>query len=212
MAARLSLHRALVTFVACGAVACGLSVSGLEDEATKGGGGSHPGSGGGPVTTMDSGAPGPSADGSTTGTVTFDATSPDDAAPSDDAPTEDVHVLDPDASFEGGDPCDLDEDGFRATGECGGDDCCDFDGRAHPGETSYFETTDACGSFDFDCNGKDDPQYTGVASCALGFFQCNGEGFDKTPPACGQSATYDACQYDLFFCSNGPTSKVQPCR
>jgi hypothetical protein len=32
-------------------------------------------------------------------------------------------------------------------------DCCDSDASAHPGESAYFSSPDACGSWDFDCDG-----------------------------------------------------------
>jgi hypothetical protein len=33
-------------------------------------------------------------------------------------------------------------------------DCCDTDASAHPGQTKYFGVPDACGSWDYDCNGS----------------------------------------------------------
>jgi hypothetical protein len=32
-------------------------------------------------------------------------------------------------------------------------DCCDTDASAHPGQTAFFSSADACGSWDFDCDG-----------------------------------------------------------
>jgi hypothetical protein len=43
-------------------------------------------------------------------------------------------------------------------------DCCDLDKAAHPGVTAYYSTPDACGNFDYDCNGvieKDATSCTG---------------------------------------------------
>lgn len=37
-----------------------------------------------------------------------------------------------------------------------GDDCCDSDANAFPGQSMYFHTTDACGGWDYDCNGTVD--------------------------------------------------------
>jgi hypothetical protein len=34
-----------------------------------------------------------------------------------------------------------------------GGDCCDSDANAHPGQTAYFTTEDACGSWDYSCDG-----------------------------------------------------------
>jgi hypothetical protein len=211
MTTRLSPRRALLalTLTACGA-ACGLDVSGTGDEATTTTAPPHPSSGGDPVKLVDASTSGTkTVDGSVSPTPGIDSSvgSPEDAA------DQDVHLLDPDASYEeAGDPCDLDEDGYRATGTCGGNDCCDFDSRAHPGDTSYYGTKDACGSFDYDCNGQDEEEFPQAASCQLAFFACNGSGFDKTPPACGIAATFDTCPFDVLFCGGDQKSEVQPCR
>lgn len=34
-----------------------------------------------------------------------------------------------------------------------GGDCCDSDANAHPGQTKYFTSADACGGWDYDCDG-----------------------------------------------------------
>jgi hypothetical protein len=34
-----------------------------------------------------------------------------------------------------------------------GGDCCDSDANAYPGETKYFTAADACGSYDYNCDG-----------------------------------------------------------
>jgi hypothetical protein len=47
-----------------------------------------------------------------------------------------------------------------------GGDCCDFDKTANPAvpKTSYFTTPDACGDFDYDCDGLLEKQHT-TGSC-----------------------------------------------
>jgi hypothetical protein len=136
----------------------------------------------------------------------------DSASSIPDVDVPDVHVLSPDASYaDAGDPCDLDQDGFRASGTCGGTDCCDYDGRAYPGEKSFYATPDACGSFDYDCDTKNEPQYTTV-NCQFGVFTCNGDGFDKTPPPCGVVATFDSCDYYVVYCGTSQSSKAQGCK
>jgi hypothetical protein len=124
----------------------------------------------------------------------------------------DAIVLAPDAATgTEGDPCDLDEDGYKAMGAaCGGNDCCDFDGRAYPGEANFYTSADACGSFDYDCNDADEPEYA-QANCQLALFQCVGNGFDKAPPACGVTATYDTCNF-FVVCYTSQSSVAQGCR
>ncbi|NMA48547.1 MAG: hypothetical protein GX947_02055 [Tissierellia bacterium] len=61
--------------------------------------------------------------------------------------------------------CYVDNDGDRyapssgtkkcqASSQLSGTDCCDSDSRAKPGQTSYYTTTNNCGSWDYDCNGS----------------------------------------------------------
>jgi len=42
-----------------------------------------------------------------------------------------------------------------------GADCCDTDVNSYPGESTYYATTNACGSWDWDCNGT-----TNQSNCA----------------------------------------------
>jgi hypothetical protein len=82
-------------------------------------------------------------------------------------------------------------------------DCCDTDSRAHPGQTAFFTgvdggTTDTCGSWDYDCSGAVEMQYTNLPNTCLDLpcstftsastqcstpAQCNGY-LDPNPP-CG---------------------------
>jgi hypothetical protein len=43
-------------------------------------------------------------------------------------------------------------------------DCCDSDTNAHPGQTSYFTTADACGSFDYNCDTHETPKSNGPSN------------------------------------------------
>jgi hypothetical protein len=153
--------------------------------------------------------------------ATVDASSPFVDASFDDA-TNDASlasdtIVTPDAiatiddGGEAGDPCDQDGDGHRSNASgCGGDDCCDMDRTAHPGQTSYFATRDACGNYDYDCNGKEDIE-SGVANCSLGFFACNGDGFDSFT-VCGVTASYTTCAYSGFGCNHDGSMRTQRCR
>jgi hypothetical protein len=111
--------------------------------------------------------------------------------------------------------CDDDGDGYLALdAACGGTDCCDQDAHVHPGQTSYFTKPGACGGYDYDCDGKESPQY-GAASCLWSSFSCSGDGFAPPVPGCGDNGTYTSCSvpwYDVFSCtgSNGP--QAQGCR
>ena len=131
------------------------------------------------------------------------ATSTDDSAvaPVDAGPS----------AMDGGGGCDQDGDGHKAMGPtCAGDDCCDIDANARPGQTLYYSSADGCGSFDYDCNGKVDEQYAAV-SCSLGFFTCSGDGFATPVPACGATGTYDSCNFGVFTCNQQGAARVQGC-
>jgi hypothetical protein len=53
-------------------------------------------------------------------------------------------------------PADAPPSGYATAGG----DCCDSDGRAHPGQTSSFPTPDQCGSWDYNCDGYVEEQFT----------------------------------------------------
>jgi hypothetical protein len=60
--------------------------------------------------------------------------------------------------------CDVEPDPPGGYAVAGGD-CCDADPNVHPGQLAYFTMSSACGSFDYDCNGTEEPQ---DPSCKLG--------------------------------------------
>lgn len=83
------------------------------------------------------------------------------------------------------------------------DDCCDGDAAANPDQTTSRSVQNACGSFDYDCDGSitnDGQANIGVTSCAqVPLAQCSDLGSDiiwtpnGTPPACGTTGTFTAC-------------------
>jgi hypothetical protein len=200
-----------LAFVVVTTSGCGLDKNGLEavrPDATA----TAPG---GPTTEAGSSGGDPDASGSASPDATLSGDGSSGAVDSsiEDTAPPDVHILDPDASYEeAGNECDLDQDGYKSSSDgCGGDDCCDYDSRANPGDTSYYSVADACGSFDYDCNGKLDAQYAQV-NCQLGFFVCSGNGFDQAPPACGVTATFDTCNDAVFVCTTSQSQVAQGCR
>jgi hypothetical protein len=135
-----------------------------------------------------------------------------DGAPPADASGEDVH----EAGVDAPPVCDFDLDTYHATGgTCGGNDCCDTDRNAHPGVTAFFTQADDCGSFDYDCNGKQDPQYaTSVACGGTGVTGCTGGPGFLADPGCGNTAPYYTCVANgLLACKPGsPITLTQGCR
>ncbi|MCC6877403.1 MAG: putative metal-binding motif-containing protein [Sandaracinaceae bacterium] len=145
-----------------------------------------------------------------------------------------------DQSCDGRETCyvDSDDDGYRLTttltsadsdcldsGEAvAGDatgDCCDSDANARPGTTSYRTTRNACGSFDYNCSGAEEPRY-GIARCT-NVANCTSltTGFLGTV-ACGASgALVQSCAGEFdpelrrWLCYPDDTTTVtatQPCR
>jgi hypothetical protein len=149
-----------------------------------------------------------------TASSSSDATASSEAGPASDAPAGDVSAPDAD---EGGmsTDCDQDGDGHEATGVlCGGDDCCDTDAHVHPGETAFYSTPGNCGGFDYNCDGKETPQY-GAAGCSWNTFSCDGDGFDAPIPSCGDVGTFTSCSvpwYNVFSCNGSNQSQAQACR
>lgn len=96
-------------------------------------------------------------------------------------------------------------------------DCNDDDERVHPGATTFY-TTPYCvpgtgcatKSYDYDCNGVAEKQFTTKfsGSCGLG---CAGEGFDADPPGCGVSAGYTTCRFAVL-CGKDASIVTQGCR
>jgi hypothetical protein len=201
----LSIRRAALVALPSIALACSLQQSGDAD------------SDGAQATSATSNDAGQHADAPTSHANVDSAASSggNDDSQSDDASSgvPDVIVYAPDASpsADGGDPCDRDGDGHRAIGAtCGGDDCCDYDGRAFKGQTAFFATPNVCESFDYDCDGKLTEEFPTVA-CKLGFFTCSGDGFQSATP-CGQSNEFVSCNFAVVACGESKASKAQECR
>ena len=162
----------------------------------------------------DAGASG-AVDASAESSSSSDASTSDAATWSADAVAPDTSTTTPDASSSAdagdGGPCDKDNDGHRDVGNvCLGDDCCDVDSLVHPGQTDFFATRNACGTFDYDCNGSESVE-RGNVNCKLGFFACSGDGFAATT-ACGVTATYTSCGWAGFSCSHNDDMRAQRCR
>jgi hypothetical protein len=230
------LHRALAVGVAAAGslvVACNLELTGLADipldasvptttvgaspdAATLSSGGSGGGTigptSGPPGGQLDDASSSSSEGGSSGPPVTADASGlVADGSTPPPPPHPDASTVSTDAGGVTID-CDQDGDGFRSTtDDCGGTDCCDRDARAFPGETDFFAVADACGSFDYNCNGQSEPEF-GKVNCTVSGLSCTGDGFDGTPPACGATATFDTCHLFLLTCTTSQDQEAEACR
>lgn len=91
-------------------------------------------------------------------------------------------------------------------------DCYDSNASVHPGQTNYFTYHRGDGTFDYNCNGADEQQYTATSSGCdwdIVYLSCdqNGsDGWDGGTPSCGSSGQWnDDCDgsYDavcMAFC------------
>jgi hypothetical protein len=76
-------------------------------------------------------------------------------------------------------------------------DCCDNASNTFPGATTLSGTVNACSSFDYNCNGLEDKEYTttssgGCGTCCSGFCCCGGSaGWASGIAACGTNATWN---------------------
>ena len=94
-------------------------------------------------------------------------------------------------------------------------DCCDSDSRAYPGQTTYYDATNNCGSWDFDCDTVITKSYkcAKITSCSCGGCDetqtrlCEPEvepctAFYKTGTEnyydCGESAAVNSCYYTAY--------------
>jgi hypothetical protein len=96
----------------------------------------------------------------------------------------------------GGACCDCDGDTYRSKALCGADDCDDHDPLVHPGQTMYFATASPNPNvgFDYDCDGKPDPEFPNPINCAALNGNCDaGVGFLGSVPPCGQTGSWGDC-------------------
>jgi hypothetical protein len=114
-----------------------------------------------------------------------------------------------------------------------GGDCCDSDATVHPGQTSAFSTTNACGTFDYNCDGSVQkvsygplPGQCGAPNCQLtadgtncydnGGCTCSGKCTTYSVSACGDRITQQdpGCTNTGHGCSTfdfGYTMQLQEC-
>jgi hypothetical protein len=210
------MRRTLAVTVAVVLVAaCGFPAEQFEGAATDASSGS---SGGGDARGESSGSSGGEAGGDSS--MPSDSSSGADSpmtadAPSEsDAPTIDTYIPDVILDVSPDSPqCDRDGDGFDGPQCAGGNDCCDFDKKAFPGQMGFFDVEDVCHSFDYNCNGKDDEEYP-TFSCMPGLTGCTlVAGFVGGAVSCGTSGPFaGTCKNQVTSCQAGSTMpQTQAC-
>ncbi|WP_373046644.1 MopE-related protein [Vulgatibacter sp.] len=98
-------------------------------------------------------------------------------------------------------------------------DCCDRDNRAHPAAFHWYTSANACGSFDYNCDGTESKSSNtavaaGCSTCCSGFCCCDPRvGWANSVPACGQNATWyiDDCS-NWSSCTQEGEQRTLSCR
>ena len=89
------------------------------------------------------------------------------------------------------------------------DDCFDSNPLAYPG-ASYQTIDRGDGSFDYNCDGIQEPQYLFVSNCSIQNCQ---DGWANTIPSCGFSNLYEEdCFFNLWLCNFNTSVYTQACR
>lgn len=181
-------RRALLVVAAC-AAACFPAVTFLDDVVDAG----------------DAGAPSDAPSAS-------DGLAEDAGVPPSDAPMSDGSDLIRDAvseppprDLDASPDCDVDQDGYKAEGACGGRDCDDDDPRANPGvtEPQTFPPTDATRG-DWNCMDGTQKLHPYNVSCSGLLFGCGDTAGFSGNPGCGQQGEFVTCQPGpLNSCSVG---------
>ncbi|HQK50361.1 MAG TPA: putative metal-binding motif-containing protein [Myxococcota bacterium] len=95
------------------------------------------------------------------------------------------------------------------------DDCCDADARARPNQTEWFTQKNYCNSWDYDCDGTVQVQWTRTGGCIGGWPDCQADpGWYGAVPSCGAQGQWvsGGCDNGFLSCKDPKTtSKVQPC-
>ncbi|MBL6974462.1 MAG: thrombospondin type 3 repeat-containing protein [Deltaproteobacteria bacterium] len=109
---------------------------------------------------------------------------------------------------------------YTVTTPHGAKDCCDSDGNAFPGQGNWFVAKNNCNSWDYDCSGSGDRQWTSTHGfgCVVTYLACicsgGGQGWNGGAPSCGNSSTWvsDCSNAGLCGdCSWSTQSRQQQC-
>ncbi len=87
-----------------------------------------------------------------------------------------------------------------------------------PGNTNFYDHGYGPGGkserrWDYNCNGKVDPQYVVLDGCVglLGLVCDSSQGFVKAAPECGESGSFQKCHQNLLTCEGDTSTVKQQC-
>jgi hypothetical protein len=93
-------------------------------------------------------------------------------------------------------------------------DCYDGNASAYPGAGGWYSTHRGDGSYDWNCDGSQEYEYTAIGSCG-GWPGCGrSSGWSGSVAACGTTGSWlDDCDTELLFsCSTDYSARAQRCR
>ena len=94
-------------------------------------------------------------------------------------------------------------------------DCNDGDPSVFPGQASFFTLPSSGGSFDYNCDGKQEQQITALWTACTGFAPgCTGHGWKGGLPPCGVAWTWVTCKGTTpgSPCAASQSASIQACR
>lgn len=98
---------------------------------------------------------------------------------------------------------------YRRSDAASGDDCYDGNNKARPGQTQFFDEDRGDGSFDYNCDDDEAPEF-GLGSC-LQLNVPDKEGWISTVPACGTTGNLVVFDVD-GDCDLGGEEATAACR
>lgn len=94
-----------------------------------------------------------------------------------------------------------------------GSDCDDRDAEAHPGQSAFFDRpSQGTASYDFNCDGREEPQVLDLLPDCSSAGPCKGEGWVGRVPACGEAGEFGSCEKKVPDCVATTQQRIQSCR
>jgi hypothetical protein len=82
-------------------------------------------------------------------------------------------------------------------------DCCDMDGGAYPGSTLWGTGLNACGDYDYDCDGTETKRHTDTGTCTTPYLEeCDvgRVGWYGPVPECGNEGSFiESCALEIEY-------------
>jgi len=91
-------------------------------------------------------------------------------------------------------------------------DCYDGNADAHPGQPDFFPSDRGDGSFDYDCDGQEELEWTDTFACTPGVCYMTSAGWTNGTPSCGATSDWGYECTGMAVCSTTTESRQQGCK